>query len=230
MNESEELFCRFCKSQGWRVDRIDEHSVAQGSKVPDFLVRLGNGAGIVVEVKQFDPNPEEREAAQGRGSRMLGGTPGQRLREVISKANNQLKSLGRSDPGMLVVYNRTPCTLHDQPYAVCTAMRGLDVMRVRFGSSAGPGSLVRFGRYQQGPGAKLNPERNTSVSCIAVLRDLFDGDPVPFGLGGPDPEHVLDVYHNPFAKYPLDPSFLVSSRVTHYRMKEDQSSWESHPL
>ena len=230
MNESEELFFRFGKSQGWRVERIDEHSVAQGNRVPDFLVRLGNGADVVVEVKQFDPNPEEREAAQGRGSGVLGGRPGQRLRQVITKANNQLKALGRSDPGIVVVYNRTPCSLHDDPYAVCTAMRGLDVVRVPVGSSAGPGSLVGFGPYQQGPDAKLNPERNRSVSCIAVLRELFNGVPVPFGLGGPDPEHDSVVYHNPFAKHPLDPSSLVGSRVTHYRMKEDQSSWESHPL
>ena len=92
MTESEELFCRFGKSPGWRVERIDQHSVAQGSKVPDFLVWWRDGAGIVVEAKQFDPNPKEREAAQGRGSAVLGGTPGQRLREAISKANNQLES------------------------------------------------------------------------------------------------------------------------------------------
>lgn len=227
MTESEELFCRFGQSQGWPVERIDEHSVARGSKRPDFLVRLGDGARIVVEVKQFDPNPEEREAAQGRGSGVLGGKPGQRLRQVITKANKQLKALGRSDPGMVVLYNRTPCSLHDDPYAILTAMRGMHVVRVPVGSSTEPGSLVSFGRYQQGPGAKLNPERNTSVSCIAVLRELFDGVPVPFGLGGPDPEHDLAVYHNPFAKHPMDPSSLVSSRVTHYRMKKDQSSWET---
>ena len=230
MTESEELFCRFGKSQGWQVERIDEHTLGQGSKVPDFLVRLGDGTGIVVEVKQFDPNPEEREAAQGRGSGVLGGKPGQRLRQVITKANSQLKALGRSDPGMVVLYNRTPCRLHDDPYALLTAMRGIDVLRVPVGSSAGPGSLVRFGRYQQGPDAKLNPERNTSVSCIAVLRELFDGVPVPFGLGGPDPEHDLAVFHSLFAKHPLDPSSTVGSRVTHYRMKEDQSSWEPYPL
>ena len=228
MNESEELFCRFGKSQGWRVERIDEHSVAQGSKVPDFLVRLGDGAGIVVEVKQFDPNPEEREAAQGRGSGVLGGKPGQRLRQVITKANNQLKALGRSDPGMVVVYNRTPCSLHDDPYAVLTAMRGLDVIEYYVPSD--PGSPIVPVRERPGPGKKLTPEMNTSVSCIAVLREFFDGVAIPFGLSGPDPEYALAVYHNPFAKHPLDPRRLVGSRVTHYRMKEDRSSWEPCPL
>ena len=151
MTESEELFCRFGKSQGWRVERIDERYVDEGSKVPDFLVRLGSGSGIVVEVKQFDPNPEEREAAQGRGLGVLGGKPGQRLRQVITKANKQLKALGRSDPGMVVPYNRTPCILHDDPYAVLTAMRGMHVVRVPVGSSTEPGSLVSFGRSNKAP-------------------------------------------------------------------------------
>ncbi|MDE0260594.1 MAG: hypothetical protein OXR82_19675 [Gammaproteobacteria bacterium] len=226
MTESEELFHRFCKSQGWRVGRI---GAAPGRKVPDFFVRLGNDAGIVVEVKQFDPNTEEREVAEGKGSRVLGGKPGNRVRQVLTKANSQLKSLEGSHPGMVVLQNRTPCSLHDDPYAVLTAMHGMDVVRVPLDPSGGVGSLVRFGRYQQGPEAKLNPERNTSVSCIAVLRELFDGVPVPFGLGGPDPEHDLAVYHNPFAKLPLDPSRLVGSRVTHYRMNEDQSLWEPVP-
>ena len=69
MNESEELFCRFCKSRGWRTARIDAHSMPPGSKVPDFRIRLADSAGIVVEVKQFDPNPEEQEARR----RLVGG-------------------------------------------------------------------------------------------------------------------------------------------------------------
>ena len=226
MTESEELFRRFCESQGWGVERIDEHSVAEGSKVPDFRLQLENGGGIVVEVKQFDPNPEERAAAQGSGSSVLGGEPGQRLRRVITKANNQLKGLGQSDPGMIVVYNRTPCVLHDDHYAVLTAMRGMDV--IEYYVPRDQGSPIPI-RERPGPGKKLTREMNTSVSCIAVLRELFDGVPVPFGLGGPDPEHDLVVYHNPFAKHRLDPSRLIGSRVTHYLMTEDQSSWEPYP-
>ena len=102
--------------------------MAEGSKVPDFRLQLGDGAGIVVEVKQFDPNPEEQEAAQGRGSGVLGGKPGHRPASGDPEGQQSLKALGQSDPGMVVVYNRTPCTLHDDPYAVLTAMRGVDVI------------------------------------------------------------------------------------------------------
>ena len=148
MTESEELFHRFCKSQGWRVGRI---GAAPGRTVPDFFVRLGNDAGIVVEVKQFDPNTDEREVAEGKGSRVIGGKPGNRVRQVLTRANSQLKSLEGSHPGMVVLQNRTPCSLHDDPYAVLTAMRGMDVVRVPLDPSGGVGSLVRFGRYQQEP-------------------------------------------------------------------------------
>ena len=55
MTESEELFHRFCKSQGWRVERIDEHSVAEGSKVPDFRLQLGDSASIVVASTPLSP-------------------------------------------------------------------------------------------------------------------------------------------------------------------------------
>ena len=68
-----------------------------------------------------------------------------------------------------------------------------------------------------------------------MLREFFDGVAIPFGLSGPespdtagDREYALAVY--PFAKHPLDPGRLVGSRVSHYRMKEDQSSWEPYPL
>ena len=42
--------------------------MAEGGKVPDFRLQLGDGAGIVVEVKQFHPNPEEQEASSATRS------------------------------------------------------------------------------------------------------------------------------------------------------------------
>ncbi len=69
---------------------------------------------------------------------------------------------------------------------------------------------------------------NTSVSCIAVLREFFEGAAVPYGLSGPDAEYALTVYHNPHAKHPMDPRRLVGSRVTHW-MREDQYAWAPCP-
>ena len=121
MNKSEFTFHRFCETQGWQIDRIDESSMPSGTKVPDFILRTECGTRIVVELKQFEPNPEERD----RERRMAAGevvsyhtTPGKRLRGVIRKANAQLKALGGSEPGMLVVHNCTEIPLHDDPHAV----------------------------------------------------------------------------------------------------------------
>ncbi|MCY3808154.1 MAG: hypothetical protein OXG58_01740 [Gemmatimonadetes bacterium] len=137
MTESEQLFRRFCESQGWHLERIDEQSAAQGSRVPDFRLRLEHGA--------------------------------------------------------------------DQ------------------------GSPIVPVRERAGPGKKLTREMNTSISCIAVLREFFNGDMIPYGMAGPNPEYAMAVYHSPFAKHPLDPELLASSRVRHYRMSEDEKSWEPYP-
>lgn len=226
MNESEKLFHSFCKSRGWRVQCIDPHSMPDGSNAPDFYLQPFNRDGIVVEVKQFDANPQERDEARrisGGEVVVRGTTPGKRLRGVISHANKQIKAFKGAVPGMLVVHNRTGIGMHDRPYAVLTAMRGLDVIDVYV--PANPGSPPVFGPERPGPGKKLTAEMNTSVSCVAVLREFWPESEETTR----EAEHALDVYHNRFAKHPLDPTTLVGNHVTHYRMNAEQTSWEIHP-
>ena len=135
---------------------------------------------------------------------------------------------------MLVVYNRTQCSLHANPYAVLTAMRGLDV--IEYQVPPDPGSPIVPVRERPGPGRKFAPEMNTSVSCIAVLCEFFKGGLIPFALSGAvspdaagDLDYALAVYHNRFARQPLDPGSMVSTRVKHYQMALDESSWELCP-
>ena len=52
MTESEELFRRFCKSRGWHLERIDEQSVTQGSRVPDF--RLPDWYAVLTDMRGLD--------------------------------------------------------------------------------------------------------------------------------------------------------------------------------
>lgn len=221
--ESEALFERFSESRGWRVRRIDPHAASPGSKVPDFILRPARGVGIVVEVKQFDPNPEEceqdRRSSPGEVA-LYGTTPGKRLRSVISKAAKQLKAFEESLPGMLVVYNRTIVRLHDDRYAVLTAMRGLDVVDVQV--PVDPRSPPVAGPVRPGPGKKLTANMNTWISCIAVLRECWPDSAQETGV----PEHTMTVYHNPFARHPLNPSQLRGKYVTHWRMNAEQSEWQ----
>ena len=226
MTESEELFQRFCRSRGWCIQRIDQHSAPHGTQVPDFYLRPARGACVVVEVKQFDPNPEERDHARRQSDGevvVYGTTPGKRLRKAISKADKQLKAFARAEPGILVVYNRTVVRMHDDPYAVLTAMRGLDVIDVHVPED--PALPLVSGPVRAGPGKRMTSDWNTSVSCIAVLREFWAD---PAGTT-PGPEYALVVYHNEFAKHALDPSQLVGDHVTHYRMNEEQTDWQSIP-
>ncbi|MCY3704882.1 MAG: hypothetical protein OXH08_05160 [Gammaproteobacteria bacterium] len=226
MNESEELFHRFAKARRWRVKRVDPHSLPLGSAAPDFRLRLADSTTIVVEVKQFDPNPKEQEEQRRleAGEVVVQGTkPGKRLRKVVTKANKQLKALGGCKPGMLVVHNRTVNSQHDHSYSVLTAMRGLDETDVHVPTD--PGAPPVFGPIRPGREKKMTAEMNRSVSCIGVLREFWSDSAQMTG----DPEYVLDVYHNQFATHPLDPSRLVGCNVMHYRMNEDQTSWERHP-
>ena len=98
-------------------------------------------------------------------------------------------------------------------------MRGLDVIDVYI--PADPRSHPVFGPDRAWK--ELTADMNTSVSCIAVLRELWSDSARMTG----GPEDALDVYHNPLAEHPLDPSHLVGRNVTHYRFDEKQTSREN---
>ena len=215
MNEPERLFFRFCESRGWRVERIDSHASPEGEKAADFRMVLAEGAvEVTVEVKHFEPNQEEMEGG------VQGGVPGERIRRKISRANKQLKASSRDGPAMLVLHDLSGNHTNTHSYAVLTAMQGLDVITY-FVPKDPIEPLVR-GPMRPGPRRKLTADRNTSISCIAVMREFWPESAQETGI----PEYALAVYHNQFAVNPLDPSHLVGRHVTHYRMSKDQEGWE----
>ena len=202
--ESERLFESFCEAHGVWCRRVTEATEPR----PDYELEIA-GQPVVAEVKQFDPNEEERSAADriARGEVVvLGATPGGRLRRVIGDANGQLRQLlaDRSIPTILVVYNNTECSLHTQPYAVMTAMQGLDVVDVVVPMH--PGEPLRWDAVRSGSGRAMRPDANTSTSAVAVLV-VFN--PKEFGL---------TVYHNRFAACPLDPNLMRFPGVRHFRL------------
>jgi hypothetical protein len=213
---SEELFVLLCAQIDIACDRVPTASDISEYR-PDFVLTGRRGTLIFAEIKQFDPSPEEqiqirRILADETGE--LCGTPGGRIREVIDRANRQLKALSNGmHPGLLVVYNNVPgASYHTEDYAVLTAMRGLDVVPVVVPSN--PREPVTFLDARPGPKRKLRPDANTHVSAIAVL------------ARGRTAELRLAVYHNPHAKAPLPPAELIAPCVMHHRMREDQSGWE----
>lgn len=216
MTKSERLFVQFCQNAGIPCVRVDTASDAQERR-PDYRLTGRLGTEIVAEVKQFDPSAEEREQIErsmAGESVVMGGVPGARLRQVIDRANAQLKTLSRGiKPGVLVVYNNVwSCSYLTEPYAVLTAMRGLDVVPVLV--PVDPSHPPTFLDARPGPKKKLRADANTHISAIAVLFERRDD-----GLG-------IALYHNCHARTPLEPGDIDFDGVVQFRMREDQSGWD----
>jgi hypothetical protein len=204
--KSELLFESFCRIYGIQYQRVHETTEPR----PDYELII-EGQQILAEIKQFDPNADEREAMErrARGEQVVWGSkPGERLRRAIRSANTQLRQLlaGRSIPALLVVYNNTPCSLHTRPYAVMTAMQGIDVVDMLV-----PASLnlsPTFADTRSGPGREIRADANTSTSAVAVLRDVDIN------------EFQLAIYHNRHATSQMAPRLMRFPGVVQFRLPE----------
>lgn len=175
---------------------------------------------VAAEVKQFDPNPDEARAnaAQAQGEVVVtGGVPGDRIRKALQNGAPQLKRISEGRlPAVLVVYNFSGVSVHTDPYAVATAMQGLDVIDVAVSKEAS--QPHQFGEPRSGPKKKMTATDNTTVSAIAVLGHNLDGS------------LRLDVFHNRHAKNRLEPDLLRGPQLHHWRLPEGARSslvsWE----
>lgn len=204
-NRSETLFEIFCDQVGVPWQRVPEES----ERRPDYEIFL-HGVRIFAEVKQLDPNAEEealaKRTAQGEVV-AFGSTPGERIRREVREANRQLKKVAsEAFPTVVVIFNNTPCSLHTDPYAVMTAMQGIDAVEVSVPRE--PSESLSFGPTISGPERGMRSDANTTISAIALLQ-------------GENSEDVhLDLYHNRFARCPLDPEFLRTPRIRQFRIPQ----------
>ena len=193
MTESEAIFAQEAEKRGWDPEKIDEQSVPSGVKTPDFLIC---GGSVAVEVKQLDPRCDvERGDVEG----VMGGVPGKRLRGLIKKANPQLRTL--SVPGMLVVQNRTACSLHLDPFAVYSAMSGIETWEM---PAVGGIHIIdpERDRLAGHTGATTTRTCNRAISCIAVLCEMYDGRPSVFGGWRTGPGVLADRIPQPERRQP----------------------------
>jgi hypothetical protein len=207
---SEDLFEQWCHSVGVPCHRVEEE---QDARRPDYVVEL-IGQRVVTEVKQFDPNDEEAESNRRVATGGIGGTgttPGDRIRKAIHRAAPQLKALSSGKyPALLVVYNNGASRLHTDPYAVATAMQGLDEVPVLVPED--PLISPKFKEARSGRGKKMTPSANTTISAIGVLVHDFD-----------DRTHLC-IYHNCHALHPIVPEWLRHPLVHHYRLPDSAAS------
>jgi hypothetical protein len=214
---SEAAFEQFCQASGFTFARLATAS-DQGEQRPDYRVTGHDQRGFFAEIKEVTPNGEEATAIQTilRGEvGTFATTPGARMREYIAKANPQLRAITHgASPGVLVVYNDNPfLRYHTDPYAVLTAMRGLDVVPVLVPRD--PHLSPEFQDVRSGPKKRMTPRANTSIAAILTL------------VGGSGERLVASIYHNRHASSPLPHSSMVGDALTHYCMTEDERGWDS---
>lgn len=206
---SETLFEQFCTDVGIDFTRLLPDS-SVGRQTPDYELHLQEPP-ILVEVKQIDPNREDKAllcSFAETGEYSFGGEPGDRLRRRISKAGSQLRACAQPDqPTMVVAYNNVD-TLRGftGPHAVMAAMYG------RFEAVITTlGALVSAAARRLGGNRSMTREHNTRISALAVL---FDGPEGPY----------LVVYHNRFAAMPLRPETLRRPRIFQRCIEEGDGS------
>lgn len=197
--ESEALFEQFCDDNGISWKRID----SEDSKTPDYEASFGNHC-VIIEIKQLDPNKEElrvRERGRESGRASYWPAADRRVRNKIGSARKQLKAYSDGMlPTMLVLYDNVPFNALDS-CDIITAMYGDEVARFAVPEySVEPTVLVNIG---VGGGRKLTPSTNTTISAVAWLHQRYG---------------VLNlvIYHNIYAKNPIDPDWLRRDTVRHY--------------
>lgn len=210
----EQLFERFCSALALRHERIAE-AAADGEQRPDYQVIGRDGTKFVAEVKLVTPSDEEaRDIARVYSGEVFasGGTPGERMRRFISKANRQLRALGAARPGVLVVFNpEFLLRRHTDPYSILTAMRGFDTIDVHVPPD--PREHPVFGALRSGKAKKMTASDNTSTSAVICPTEVADG---VWSTG---------VYHNRFAAHPLPVAAIQDAHVVHFRIADDERDW-----
>jgi hypothetical protein len=211
----EVMFERLCAALSLASSKIPEAASKNESR-PDFKVLGTDGSSFLAEVKLISPSRSEAHDISRfeRGEIVLmGGTPGDRLRDLIGKANRQLRALSaRGLPGVLVVFNpRLLLRWHTDPYSMLTTMRGLDVVDVKV--PVDPRTAPALGPLRSGPKKQMTATSNTSTAAVICPheeeRDRW----------------IVNVYHNRHAKRTFPVEALTHHSVQHWRLSDDERDW-----
>ena len=204
---SEQLFQDYCAKAGFVCNRLPEEPY----KTPDYEIVIEEQR-IIVEVKEFDRNKDERESdqlLQQRGyGKVLSYTPGERVREKIRASSPQLKARTQGVyPGLLVLFDRGYG--HADPYHIRTAMYGLEQVHLAVPRITDSEFKPYSTGMSYGPRRRMTEDDNTSISAIGVL-----------ATPGPNDMQLL-VFHNKYAAIPLDRDLFARHRIIQYELADE---------
>ena len=211
--QSEIWFELFCKKVGWKCHRISEGK----NKVPDYKVFLDDKI-IIIEVKEFSQNKNEKEDQKLLDERGYGkgvsGIPGDRARKKISDSSAQIKAgIQGIYPSILVLcdieHGCGQVAGHTDSYNIRVGMYGLE--QIHFSVSRDSNVTPYITGISYGPKKKMTSNQNKTISAIGVLST-------------PTKNNIrLDIYHNFYAKHPLDPVLIAKYGVRQFRVFEERS-------
>jgi hypothetical protein len=209
--QSERWFAQFCATSGIPFERIPE----EDTKTPDYQLTI-NDQKIVIEVKEIVRNDAEQRsdrllAERGYGEG-LGNTPGDRVRKKINDSSAQIKARSQGSHSSILVlcdiaFGCGQVAGHLDEYNVRAGMYGLEQIHI-----AVPRDHTRppyAANRSFGPKRKMTEKHNTSFSAIGVLST-------------PRPDDIrLHVYHNRYARLPLNPLLLSYFGVPQYQLEPE---------
>lgn len=200
--ESEELFEYFCKLNNIKCVSIPTASLS-GEPTADYECTISD-AKFFVEVKEVRLSDKVRLALQEVKAAEYNDVPGGRVRSKISKAAPQLNNLSNGKyPSLLVLYNKSVFTVLDE-YQIRVGMYGLQTLELT--------NLEEIYKKPQqlnekfGTKKKMTKNHNTTISAVAVISADVNGLP------------SLIIYHNYYAKHPLNERFLKNMKISQYKM------------
>jgi len=190
MNESEIKFEQFCVGQGIPFERITTGSFT----TPDYDIYV-HGQKIVVEVKEFETNEDDKKVLQEiqTQSHISSGIHrvGDRIRYKIDNAKRQVENRAKGCfPSLLVLYDTRPYPIRGiSPYEIIAAMYGWETIDLHISKKVG--EPIKFGLHHFGKGKKFREGVHTYISGLAVLSESKNNS------------LRLDIYVNDFADKPL---------------------------
>lgn len=205
LTQAEILFEKYCTDHGIPFTRIPEGL----TRTPDYELVLGGGA-VAVEVKQLDPNEEDRAflhdlRTKGRAGGMVDmGRAWQSIQDAVKQLRRYAK--GRM-PAVVLLYNSMGSAIpHLDPYNLAYCLYGPE--KVHYAVPADPHLDVRQLGMSRGGGSLATKQHNTTLSAIAVLQHISAD------------EVGLSVYHNIHASTPLRPAQCEVHGIRQYKFEQ----------
>ena len=188
---SERLFEQLCSQRDVGCTRIPEGP----QKTADYSVALGS-LTLVTEVKQLEPNNQDKKLAKTWGTPSSPGAvaPSDRVQGLLDEGYPQVKrSCEAKWPSMIVVYNNSGRWNWIDTFTISKAMFG----SVGFVLELQRDQAITVARHGYLGERRITKDTFRSLSVVGVLKQVNDTD-----LG-------LDCYHNPFAAVTVDPRLLT---------------------